>query len=75
MVIKLKIGCLKKDTDHLNTHAIIAIRNITRMMKKNMKDINKSIKVKTEKGKMYKFNFKLGESVDIKIMTVILKID
>ena len=54
VVKRLKISCLKKkDTEHLNTHAIVAIRNITRIMKKNMKDINKSVKVKTEKGKMY----------------------
>ena len=40
-----------------------------------MKDINKSIKAESEKGTMYKFNFKLEEKVVIEIMTVILKID
>ena len=55
VVKRLKISCLKKkDIDHLDTHAIVAIRNITSMIKKNMKDINKSIKVKTDKGMIHK---------------------
>ena len=53
---------------------MIVIRNVTNMMKKNMKDINKSIKAKSEKGTMYKFNSKLEEKAVTEIMTVILTI-